>query len=69
MFNFEVADYVEDEIELPETVTQTSNLVYLDYDSAQLVVSFIDFEYESFFVQDLAKKIVNIGCFIQLQLC
>jgi len=56
LFNFEVADYVEDEIELPETVTQTSNLVYLDYDSAQLVVSFIDFEYESFFVQDLAKK-------------
>ena len=56
LFNFEVADYVEDEIELPETVTQPSNLVYLDYDSAQLVVSFIDFEYESFFVQDLAKK-------------
>ena len=56
LFNFEMAGYVEDEIELPETITQPSNLIYLDYDSAQLVVAFIDFEYQSFFAQDLAKK-------------
>ena len=56
LFDFDSASYVEDEIELPETVTQPSNLIYLDYDSAQFVVAFIDFEYQSFFAQDLAKK-------------
>ena len=56
LFDFDSASYVEDEIELPETITQPSNLIYLDYDSAQLVVAFIDFEYQSFYAQDLAKK-------------
>jgi len=56
LFDFEGGGYVDDDVELPETVTYPSNLVYLDYDSAQLAVAFIDFENKSCFALDLAKK-------------
>lgn len=47
LFDIDAAEHTDDELELPETTTHPSNLIYLDYDSAQFAVAFIDFEYQS----------------------
>ncbi|MBQ4851090.1 AAA family ATPase [Pseudoalteromonas sp. MMG012] len=51
LFDFDAAEYTDDDLALPETATHPSNLVYLDYDSAQFAVAFIDFEYQALITQ------------------
>lgn len=52
LFDIHSVAYDQSELDLPETTIHTSNLIYLDYDSAQFAVAFIDFEYGSIFPQN-----------------
>lgn len=56
LFDFDAAKYTDDDLALPETANHPSNLVYLDYDSAQFAVAFIDFEYRSLITQHSQSK-------------
>jgi predicted ATPase len=51
LFDLDAAENTDDDLALPETATHPSNLVYLDYDSAQFAVAFINFEYQALVTQ------------------